>query len=95
MEHQMNALFFFRAALSLYLPASHEYAMLTWILGLAQYTFPNLRARSFASMQSAVDKVDRLRAAAVHHNQVQQRDWYALHHMAMTRVLRQRIAGQP
>ena len=95
MEHQMNALYFFRAALSQYIPGGHEYAVLTWILGLGQNTFPNLRAKSFGSMQSAVDQFDALRVQAIRLNDPTRRDWYALHHVAMERVLRQRIAGQP
>lgn len=95
MGNHMNGLYFFRAALSQYIPESHEYAVLTWILGLGQLTFPNLRARAYNTLLSALDMFERLQIRATRQNQAAQRDWYALHHVAMKRILRQSIAGSP
>lgn len=87
MEHQMNALYYFRSALAQYVPSPHEYAILTWMLGLAELSFPDLRARSISTMEKAIRKVDELRENAGRQNETARRDWYAMHFIAMRRVL--------
>lgn len=87
MERQMNALYYFRSALTQYVPCPHEYALLTWMMGLAEWSFPDLRPKSMAKLESAIQKVEELRQEAVWKNETTRRDWYTVHFVAMRRVL--------
>lgn len=87
MERQMNALYYFRSALTQYIASPHEYALLTWMLGLAEWSFPDLRSKSIATLESAIHKMDELRQSATWQNDSTRREWYAMHFVAMRRVL--------
>ncbi len=95
MERRMNAIYSFREALAQFMPNTHAYAMLTWMLGLAQYTFPTLRTAGITTLQRAIDLTDRLRIKAVRDNAVEECEWYALHLEAMKLDLDQWIVTQP
>lgn len=88
MERQMDALHNFRKALSFYPASSHEFALLLWMLGLAQASFTSQRAHAIVSLERAATCVDRLRLNAIRSNDPVQSDWYALLLVAMKRVQR-------
>lgn len=95
LERRMNAVYYFREALAYFLPNTHAYAMTTWMLGLAQYSFPNLRTVGVTSLQRAIDLTDQLRIQSVRQNARDKRDWYALLLTAMKCELKKWIANQP
>jgi len=88
MNRQMSSLYYFRSALAQYLPASHEYAILTWMLGLAESSILHMRAKAIVDLESAIEQFDRLRQQAINDNNIFKREFYTLHHVAMRRVLR-------
>lgn len=92
MGKQMSSLYYFRAALSQYLPGSHEYAVLTWVLGLAEIAIPQMKSKAIVTLERGIQRMERLQIQSVEENDHHKRDWYALTHQAMRRVLRKLIS---
>lgn len=91
LEEKKQAISHFRSALSQYLPASFEYAVLQWMLGLGLLNFRADVFRAIDLMESAIESFDRLRVKAIHENHLDRCEWFANHHVAMKRVLRKMV----
>ena len=62
------------------------------MLGLALIGTPAARHEAIKCMEASIEHIDRLRQAAIHKNRLDKRDWYAIQHNAMMRVLRIRVS---
>jgi hypothetical protein len=93
LENRTEAIQFFRSAMTLFIPASHEHALVRWMLSLALFATPAERFNAITNMETSIDHFDCLRQSATYQNHMNERDWYALHHIAMKRVLRTKISG--
>jgi hypothetical protein len=93
LENRTEATNYFRSAMTQFIPGSHEHALARWMLGLALFAASDKHDEAISHMETSIEHFDCLRQAAIHKNDVHQRDWYAIHHIAMKRVLRTKIGG--
>jgi hypothetical protein len=88
LEDKKGAINYFRSAMTLYIPASFEYSVLQWMLGLGLFTIPMEVYSAIQQMEASIRNFDQLRIKAIHENHMEHREWFATHHSAMKRVLR-------
>jgi len=93
LENQTEAIQFFHSAMTQFVPRTHEYALLSWMLGLALFGKSADRGRAITHMEDSIEAFEELRKASIYKNQIDRRDWYAIHHIVMKRVLRLKISS--
>jgi len=93
LEDKSGAIQFFRSAMTQYIPASFEYAVIRWMLGLALFAFPADHYSGITNMEASIRDFDKLRLKATHENKLDQKDWFAIHYSAMKRILRTQVEG--
>jgi len=91
-ENHDEAINFFRSAMTQFIPGSHDYALLRWMLGLASFQNPAARMDGIVQMEKCIENFDCLRQDAIHSNNKFEGDLYAVYLIAMKRVLRKKIS---
>jgi hypothetical protein len=93
LEDKKGAVNFFRSAMSQYIPASFEYAVLQWMLGLGLFGFPVEIFSAIQQMETSIQSFEKLRIEAIHENKMEHAQWFASYREAMKRVLRTMVEG--
>ncbi len=89
-----EAIRFFRAAMTQFIPGSHAHVLLRWMLGLALFERAKERYEAIQLMEACLGDIDRLRQKAVQNNQENDAGLYEVYHLAMRRVLGLKISNQ-
>ncbi len=91
--NRTEALQFLRSALTQFIPGSHEYAFIEWMIGLVLFDLPAERHEAIQRMETSIVHIDGLRQAEVQKNHEIEAKMFEVYHIAMRRVLRTRISS--
>lgn len=91
-DNRTEALQFLRSALTQFIPGSHEYAYICWMIGLAMFDHPGERHEAIQQMENSIVYIDSLRKAQIQKNHPGEANLFEVYQSAMRRVLRTMIS---
>jgi tetratricopeptide (TPR) repeat protein len=90
---QKEAVWYFRSALTKFVPGSHQHTLARWMLSLTLFTMPEELHRAVQNMEMCLVSMAELRQKADQQQKPAACQWYEIHGEAMKRYLKRGLAN--